>query len=71
VGIVVEKIHSSPVIDGAVLFSTRTGDFVMTVGGDFSVGYRWHDENAVHLFCIETVSAQLLNPEALCLINPD
>jgi uncharacterized linocin/CFP29 family protein len=71
VGIVVEKVHSSPVVDGAALFSTRGGDFVITVGGDFSVGYRWHDENAVHLFCVETIAAQLLTPRALCLIKPD
>jgi len=70
-GIVIEKVHHSPVIDGAVLFSTRGGDFLVTVGGDFTVGYRWHDETAVHLFCVETIAAQLLTPEALCLIRPD
>jgi uncharacterized linocin/CFP29 family protein len=68
-GIVIERVHSSPVVEGAVLFSTRGGDFVITIGGDFSVGYRWHDENAVHLFCVETVAAQLLSPDALCLIK--
>jgi uncharacterized linocin/CFP29 family protein len=70
-GIVIEKVYSSPVIDGAVLFSTRGGDFLVTVGGDFIVGYRWHDETSVHLFCVETIAAQLLTPEALCLIRPD
>jgi uncharacterized linocin/CFP29 family protein len=70
-GIVIEKVHSSPVIEGAVLFSTRGGDFIITVGGDFSIGYRWHDQNAIHLFCVETIAAQLLTPEALCLIRPD
>jgi len=70
-GIVIEKVHNSPVIDGAVLFSTRGGDFLTTIGGDFTVGYRWHDESAVHLFCVETIAAQLLTPEAVCLIRPD
>jgi len=70
-GIVIEKVHSSPVVDGAVLFSTRGGDFLITIGGDFCIGYRWHDENAVHLFCVETVAAQLMTPQALCLIRPD
>ena len=69
--IVIEKVHSSPVVQGAVLFSTRGGDFLITLGGDFSIGYWWHDQNAVHLFCVETVAAQLLTPEALCLIRPD
>ena len=70
-GIVIAKVHSSPVIEGAALFSTRGGDFLMTVGGDFTVGCRSHDEHAVHLFCVETVAAQLLTPRALCLIRPN
>jgi uncharacterized linocin/CFP29 family protein len=68
-GIVIAKIYSSPVIEGAVLFSTRGGDFRITVGGDFIVGYRSHDEAAVHLFCVETAAAQLITPEAVCLIK--
>src|SRR2546427_247604 len=70
-GIVIEKVHHSPVIEGAVLFSTRGGDFLTTVGGDFTVGASWHDETAVPLFLLETVAAQLLTPEAVCLIHPD
>jgi uncharacterized linocin/CFP29 family protein len=70
-GIVIEKVYSSPAIDGAALFSTRGGDFLIIVGGDFTIGYRSHDETAVHLFCVETIAAQLLNPEALCVISPD
>jgi uncharacterized linocin/CFP29 family protein len=68
-GIVIEKVHNSPVVEGAVLFSTRGGDFLITAGGDFTVGYRSHDETAVRLFCVETVAAQLLTPEAICLIR--
>src|SRR5215831_13043949 len=70
-GIVISKVHHSSVIEGAALFSTRGGDFLVTVGGDFTVGYRSHDETAVHLFCVETIAAQLLTPEAVCLIRPD
>jgi len=70
-GIVISKVHHSPVIEGAALFSTRGGDFLVTVGGDFTIGYRSHDETAVHLFCVETIAAQLLTPEAVCLIRPD
>jgi uncharacterized linocin/CFP29 family protein len=69
-GIVLQKVYSSPVVEGGVLFSTRGGDFIITVGGDFVVGYRSHDESAVHLFCVETIAAQLLTPEALCVIRP-
>ena len=69
--IILEKVHHSPVLDGAVVLSTRGGDFLTTVGGDFTVGYRWHDDKAVHLFCVETIAPQLLTPEALCVIRPD
>jgi uncharacterized linocin/CFP29 family protein len=70
-GIVIEKVHNSPAVDGAALFSTRGGDFLITVGGDFTTGYRSHDESAVRLFCVETIATQLLTPEAVCLIRPD
>jgi uncharacterized linocin/CFP29 family protein len=68
-GIVIAKVYSSPAVDGAVLFSTRGGDFIITVGGDFTVGYRAHDDKAVHLFCVETVAAQTLTPEAVCQVG--
>jgi len=70
-GIVIAKVYNSPAIEGATLFSTRGGDLLITVGGDFTIGYRAHDETAVHLFCVETVAAQVLTPEAVCLIRPD
>ena len=70
-GLAIQKVHSSPVIKRAVLLSTRGGDFRIIIGGDFSVGYRWHDQNNVHLFCVETIAAQLITPEALCMIWPD
>ena len=67
-GIVIEKVYSSPAIEGAALFSTRGGDFIVTVGGDFTVGYRAHDDKEVRLFCVETIAAQVLSPEAVCVI---
>ena len=54
----------------ACTVATRGGDFLATVGGDFAIGYRAHDTEAVHLFCVETIAAQLLTPEAVCLIRP-
>jgi len=67
-GIVIAKVYSSPAVEGAALFSTRGGDFMITVGGDFTIGYRAHDDKAVHLFCVETIAAQVLTPEAVCVI---
>lgn len=66
---VIGEIHRSLVVNGGALFSKRGGDFVLTVGGDLSVGYCWHDETAVHLFCAESVTAQLLEPAAVCILR--
>jgi uncharacterized linocin/CFP29 family protein len=39
------------------------------VGGDLTVGYRWHDVDALHLFCVESVAAQVLTPDAVCVLS--
>jgi uncharacterized linocin/CFP29 family protein len=65
-------VHRSPVLrEAGAVFSTRGGDFILTVGGDFAVGYRQHDRDAVHLMCVETIAAQTQSPEALCLLARD
>jgi uncharacterized linocin/CFP29 family protein len=64
----IEGVHRAAVVTGGAVFSCRGGDFIITVGGDLSVGYRWHDTDALHLFCVETVAAQLVSPEAVCLL---
>jgi uncharacterized linocin/CFP29 family protein len=67
----VAAVHRCAVMtDGGALFATRGGDFVLTVGGDLAIGYRSHDRDAVHLFCVETVAPQTLNPQAACLLEP-
>jgi uncharacterized linocin/CFP29 family protein len=67
---VLAAVHRSPVILGAgAVFSTRGDDFVITVGGDLAAGYRLHDREAVHLFCVETIAAQTVTPEAACVLE--
>lgn len=67
---VVTAVHRSPVMrEGGAVFSTRGGDFVITVGGDLATGYRWHDRESIHLFCAETLAAQTMTPEAVCLLG--
>ena len=68
--VVLAKEHHGECIKklrGAV-FSARGGDFLISVGGDLSVGYRWHDLDALHLFCVESVSGRLLTADAVCLL---
>ena len=62
-------IYRSAVVRGGAVFSLRGGDFLMIVGGDLTVGYRNHDEASVHLFCVETVGAHLLNADAVCTLR--
>jgi uncharacterized linocin/CFP29 family protein len=63
-------VHRSAVIkDCGAVFSTRGGDLMLTVGGDLSVGYRAHDAEAVHLFCVETVAAQTVGADAVCVLG--
>ncbi len=67
---VLRAVHRSPVLkDAGAVFSTRGGDFVITVGGDISVGYREHDRDSVHLMCVETLAGQTMTPQAVCVLG--
>jgi uncharacterized linocin/CFP29 family protein len=67
---IIAEVHRSLVMhDGGALFSMRGGDFVLTVGGDLAVGYRSHDRDALHLFCVETLAPQTLSPDAVCVLE--
>jgi hypothetical protein len=57
-------IVSAPAVDGAVVLSTRGGDFELTVGQDFSIGYLDHTADAVRLYLQESFTFRLLSPEA-------
>ena len=48
------QIIWAPAIDGAVLLSTRGGDFELTIGQDVSIGYDSHDGDTVNLYFIES-----------------
>ncbi len=67
---VLASVHRATVLkEAGAVFSTRGGDFVITVGGDLATGYRVHDREAIHLFCVETVAPQLITAEAVCLLE--
>lgn len=54
----------APAVDGAVVLSQRGGDFDLTVGEDFSVGYLANDARSVTLYIEESVSFRINTPEA-------
>jgi uncharacterized linocin/CFP29 family protein len=54
----------APGITGAVVLSTRGGDFVFDSGQDVSIGYASHDDDAVRLYLQESFSFHVATPEA-------
>jgi len=54
----------APAIDGAVVLSVRGGDFALTLGHDLSVGYDWHDKEAIALYLTESFTFRVLEPAA-------
>ncbi|MFO7304533.1 MAG: family 1 encapsulin nanocompartment shell protein [Gammaproteobacteria bacterium] len=54
----------APAADGAVVLSLRGGDFELTVGQDFSIGYLDHTSTSVLLYIQETFTFRVLSPEA-------
>ncbi|MHB2019588.1 MAG: family 1 encapsulin nanocompartment shell protein [Candidatus Xenobia bacterium] len=65
----VEKTVRSNALQGGALFSLRGGDYQLVVGGDLTVGYLGQNETKLDMFVLETVAAQLLNPQAVCLLK--
>lgn len=58
------KVLMCPALVGGVLLSTRGGDFELTVGQDFAVGYQHHDKEQVELFLTESFAFRTLEPAA-------
>ncbi len=59
----------SPVLKGGVIMSTRGGDFELTVGKDFSIGYASHDRETVEFFLTESFTFRTLEPKAAVALN--
>ncbi|HMF05056.1 MAG TPA: family 1 encapsulin nanocompartment shell protein [Acidimicrobiia bacterium] len=54
----------APAVDGAVVVSLRGGDFKLTCGEDFSIGYVDHDADSVRLYLEESMTFRALSPDA-------
>ncbi len=54
----------APAVDGAVVLSQRGGDFELTVGEDFSVGYRSSSVTSVELYLEESLTFRINTPDA-------
>src|SRR5450432_3291722 len=57
-------IWAPDLTEGAVLLSTRGGDYELSVGQDFSVGYAGHDRKSVELYLTESFTFRVLEDKA-------
>ncbi|HLJ06116.1 MAG TPA: family 1 encapsulin nanocompartment shell protein, partial [Acetobacteraceae bacterium] len=64
------EIVWAPAIDGAVVLTTRGGDFDLHVGQDISIGYLSHTETAIRLYLQESFTFLLLTAEASVALAP-
>jgi uncharacterized linocin/CFP29 family protein len=54
----------APAADGALILSLRGGDFQLTVGQDFSIGYLDHTAGSVRFYLQESFTFRVNAPEA-------
>jgi uncharacterized linocin/CFP29 family protein len=54
---------------GAVLLSTRGGDYELTVGQDLSIGYTAHDREKVDLYLTESFTFRVLEDKAAIFLR--
>lgn len=63
------KIIFSENISGALLVSERGGDFILTLGQDYSIGYESHDKTNVYLYLMASFTFQIIDPAAIAVIK--
>ena len=57
-------VHAAPGLEGGLVISLRGGDFELTVGQDFSIGYLDHDAERVRLYIEESFTFLVLSAQA-------
>jgi uncharacterized linocin/CFP29 family protein len=62
--------HMSRAVEGGLLISTAEGNFELTVGQDFSVGYAGSDRDTVELYLTESFTFRVLEPKAGVRLAP-
>ena len=71
----IEQIIEAPILwapgvkGGAVLLSTRGGDYELTVGQDLSIGYAGSDRQTVELYLTESFTFRVLEDKAAIFLR--
>ncbi|ARN57641.1 family 1 encapsulin nanocompartment shell protein [Sedimentisphaera salicampi] len=63
------EIILSKAVEGGILLSGRGGDFELTVGKDFAVGYASHNKTDVEFFITESFTFRVLEPKAAVVLG--
>ena len=63
-----QNIIWAPAIEGAFVLTTRGGDFELSIGQDFSIGYLSHSDTAVRLYLQESFTFRPFTSEASVVI---
>jgi uncharacterized linocin/CFP29 family protein len=58
------EIIWAPALDGALLLSTRGGDYELHLGQDISIGYLSHDTDHVQLYLQESLTFLAITAES-------
>jgi uncharacterized linocin/CFP29 family protein len=62
-------VWAPALLSGALLLTTRGGDYEITVGQDLSVGYSVHDREKVELYLTESFTFRVLEDKAAILLR--
>ena len=63
------EIIWAPALDGALLVSTRGGDYELHLGQDLSIGYLSHDSETIELYLQESLTFLSLTAESSVVIG--
>jgi uncharacterized linocin/CFP29 family protein len=55
----------APALDGSLVVSLRGGDFRLSLGADFSIGYQDHDAERIRLYIEESLAFEIYEPSAV------
>ena len=64
------EIIWAPAIEGALVLSTRGGDYELRIGQDLSIGYLAHDAASIELYFQETLTFLAYTGEASVALTP-
>ena len=64
------EIIWAPAIQGGFVLSTRGGDFELSIGQDFSIGYLNHTDTVINLYLQESFTFQFYTSEAVVCLEP-